>query len=145
VENAYRTGQAVNILGRVRRLPGLYSHDHEARSGAERIAINSPIQGFASDLMQMAIASISGRLPGFPPVPDAHIVLTVHDNIGIEVPLDPVRGRKAILECRKRMEEIANVMFVKMECRFDIPLVVDIKAGSRWSLNDLYELFFPDE
>ena len=87
---AYERGYVTSPIGRTQWLSDLYSKSSFKSSHAERNALNSPVQGFGSDLMQMAAASIMGTLPGYPlpRVEGAHVVATVHDEICIEVPED---------------------------------------------------------
>lgn len=134
VERAHLTGQVVSPIGRVRRVPGIHSPIEKISHGAERQAINAPVQGFASDLMQIAAASITGHLPGYPAVADAHLVGTVHDSIVAELPED--RWERVAKECLDRMVDLRPVLR-RMDCDFDVPLVVEVNAGSRWGLSDV--------
>lgn len=126
--------QVVSPIGRVRRVPDIQSHNFYKSSYAERQAINSPVQGFASDIMQMAAASIQGLLPGTQPVADAYLVATVHDDIVLEAPID--QAERVALECQARMVNIPKVL-AKLGCDFDIPLLAEASIGSRWGLKDL--------
>lgn len=134
---ARATGQIVSPIGRVRRLPGIWDENEETVAYAERSAINSPVQGFASDLMQIAAASIAGRIPGHARVDDARLVGTVHDSILVEVPRD--RWREAALECRERMLGVSEVV-ARLGCTLDVPLAAEIAAGTRWGLSDVGEV-----
>lgn len=131
---AYERGYVTSPLGRVRWLSDLYSASPALSSHAERNALNSPVQGFGSDLMQMAAASIMGTLPGFSPVPGAHVVVTVHDEIGIEVPED--RWQEVLVECKRRMEDV-NTLLRPLDCQMDVPIVASPTAGTRWGVDDL--------
>lgn len=134
VRRARATGQVVSPIGRVRRLPLIHDGNPSLANHAERQAINSPVQGFASDLMQMAAASIEGNLPGHDPVPDVRIVGTIHDSIVTEVPADD--WKRATGRCMRRMLDLAPVL-ERMECHFDVPLAVEAKVGTRWGLADV--------
>ena len=134
IERVRRTGQVVSPIGRVRRLPQIWWSNAERVAGAERAAVNSPVQGFASDLMQMAAASIGGYLPGTRPVEGARIVATVHDSILVEAPED--RWREVGRECQRRMVEVPTHL-TRMGCHLDVPLVADATVGTRWGLRDL--------
>jgi DNA polymerase-1 len=131
---AHRDGQVVSPIGRIRRLPEIDSMDDGKAGAAERAGINAPVQGFASDLMQMAAASIEGRLPGSERVEDAFIVATVHDQILAEV----AEGTwKAVaLECRERMLTIGDQL-ARLDCNLDVPLAASLKIGTRWGLSDV--------
>lgn len=134
VRRAQQTGQVVSPLGRVRRLPAIFDGNPSIASHAERQAINSPVQGFASDLMQIAAASIEGNLPGYSPVPDVRLVATVHDSIVAEVPLDD--WQRATGRMMRRMLDLDPVLS-RMGCHLDVPLAVEAKVGSRWGLADI--------
>lgn len=134
VARVRQTGQVSSPIGRVRRLPEIWSGNEKWAAYAERAAINSPVQGFASDLMQMGAASIMGMLPGYDPVPDAHVVATVHDSIVVEVPADS--WRETIQDCIERMVTIDRVL-TRMDCHLDVPLVAEASVGTRWGLSDL--------
>jgi DNA polymerase-1 len=128
------TGQVTSPIGRVRRLPDVWDSNPKVAAYAERSAINSPVQGFASDLMQMAAASIEGTLPGIPGVRDARIVATVHDDIVVEVPEG--RWKEVTLECQHRMVNIVDQLR-RLDCVFDVPLSAEAKVGTRWGLADV--------
>ena len=132
-----RTGQVSSPIGRVRRLPDITAHSDYLVGAAERAAINSPVQGFASDLMQMAAASIEGTLPGVDPVAGASIVGTVHDSILAEVPEDD--WQNVTLECQARMTSIPEYL-TRLDCDFDVPLVAAATVGTRWGQSDVGQL-----
>lgn len=127
-------GQVVSHIGRVRRLPNIDSWNNELKSRAERQSVNSPVQGFASDVMQMAAASIEGLLPGHDPVPGVQLVATVHDSIVIEVPEDD--WQRATARCMNRMIDMGPVL-ARLGCQFDVPLAVEATVGTRWGLGDI--------
>jgi DNA polymerase-1 len=113
-----RHSQVVHtLLGRRRMVPDLHSSDRVKRSYAERIAQNTPIQGTAADLLKLAMVRL-----GKPVVPGARMVLTVHDELAFEVPVDRVEEAKA--KVRAAMEEVFPL---------DVPLVVDVGAGPTWA------------
>lgn len=112
-----RDGQAVHsLLGRRRLLPLISSTNRAIRLAAERMAMNMPIQGTAADLLKLAMLKLDA-----PPSKGSRMVLTVHDELVFEVPEDEQdEAREAI---QTAMQSVANL---------DIPLVVDIGAGSNW-------------
>lgn len=134
IARAHRTGQVTSPIGRVRRLPDIWDGNDYLSSAAERQAINSPVQGFASDLMQMAAASIEGRLPGVDPVPGAAIVATVHDDIVVEAPTED--WKRIALDCQDRMTTIGRHLR-RLDCDLDVPLTVGVTVGTRWGLDDV--------
>lgn len=135
---AYERGYVTSPIGRTQWLSDLYSKSSFKSSHAERNALNSPVQGFGSDLMQMAAASIMGTLPGYPlpKVEGAHVVATVHDEICIEVPED--RWQEILIECKRRMEDV-NVFLRPLDCQMDVPIVAGPSAGTRWGVHDLHD------
>lgn len=135
---AYERGYVTSPIGRTQWLSDLYSKSSFKSSHAERNALNSPVQGFGSDLMQMAAASIMGTLPGYPlpKVEGAHVVATVHDEICIEVPQD--RWQEILVECKRRMEDV-NTFLRPLDCQMDVPVVAGPSAGTRWGVHDLHD------
>lgn len=135
---AYERGYVTSPIGRTQWLSDLYSKSSFKSSHAERNALNSPVQGFGSDLMQMAAASIMGTLPGYPlpKVEGAHVVATVHDEICIEVPQD--HWQEILIECKRRMEDV-NTFLRPLDCQMDVPIVAGPSAGTRWGVHDLHD------
>jgi DNA polymerase I len=113
-----RDGEAVRtILGRRRFLPNLHSANRGLRFEAERVAKNTPIQGTAADILKLAMVKLGlGDV-----VPGARMVLTVHDELVFEVPIDQVE--KAKPRIREAMESAMKL---------DVPLDVDVGAGPHW-------------
>lgn len=131
---AARRGYAVSPIGRVRNLPNIHDGNEYLRLEAERQAINSPVQGFGSDLMQMAIASIYGEMPNTKPVEGATPVGTVHDSLIAEVREND--WRRIVEECQERMTNM-NPFLREMGVEMDVPLVADATVGTRWGWSDV--------
>lgn len=130
-----RDGQVSSPIGRVRRLPGAGGGVSTGYSG--RAGINAPVQGFASDMMQMAAASIEGMFPGHDRVQGARIVATVHDSIVVEIRKD--RWQEIVEECQRRMTDgILEILWNCFRVKIDVPIVADVKVGTRWGLSDIY-------
>lgn len=134
IARARATGQVVSPIGRVRRLPGIHDGNEHLAAYAERAAVNAPVQGFASDVMQIGAASISGRLPGVAGVRGAHLIGTVHDSIIVEAPEDD--WERVAAECIDRMMNVNDIL-KRMDCVLDVPLAVEGKVGTRWGLDDI--------
>jgi DNA polymerase-1 len=120
VEEA-RGGEGVRTLaGRRRFIPDISSNNHTARLAAERMARNTPIQGTAADIMKKAMVTLHKRLK------DEHLgsrmVLTVHDELVLEVPEAESERAAAIVEQEMMGAEA-----------LDVPLVVDLGWGSNWA------------
>lgn len=134
IRRARETGQIVSPIGRVRRLPDIHSPNDQKVGWSERSAINSPVQGFASDLMQLAAAWIGGFLPDHAAVQGALIVATVHDSIVIEAPQES--WETVVRECMDRMVRVGELLPL-LGCILDVPLAVEAHVGYRWGLTDV--------
>lgn len=119
IEQARSSGEARTLLGRIRKLPDLYSRNFTLRSFAERMARNTPIQGTAADIIKLAMVKIDRILTERPQLGD--LLLQVHDELVFEV--------KAA-----HWKELARIVKREMEqvVKLSVPLVVDIKIGSNW-------------
>jgi DNA polymerase-1 len=117
--DAKEKGYAVTLLGRKRPLPDINARNPAVRSGAERMAMNTPIQGTAADLMKLAMIEIDRRLSedGF----KAKLTIQVHDEVVLDCPKDEV-------ERVQRM--ITEVMEGAM--KLDVPLKVNAASGDNW-------------
>lgn len=117
--DARETGMVVTLFGRRRHLPGLREKNHTARQAAERMAINSPVQGTAADIIKRAMVDLDNQLTETK-LP-ARMLLQVHDELILEVEQPAVEEVKALV---KRVMESAADLHVK--------LAVDIGAGHSW-------------
>lgn len=134
IKQARERGYVSSPIGRVRNLPDILSSNTYLSSSAERQAVNAPVQGFGSDLMQMGIANILGVLPGSKRVEGAHPVATVHDSVEIEIEED--RWEEIVEECQERLTN-PDPWLRKMECDLDVPLVADATVGRWWGDSSL--------
>jgi len=120
LEKVRSKGFVTTLLGRKRYIPAINSPNKRKRKFAERIAINSPIQGSAADLIKLAMVSIHKRLKK-EELP-AWIILQIHDELLFEVFQEKVdRVRKMV---KKEMEQAL---------KFSIPIVVNTKVGENWA------------
>ena len=117
LEHARAAESVRSLLGRRRLLPAIRSANRAERLAAERIAMNMPIQGSAADLLKLAMLALYK-----PVTPGTRMILSVHDELVFEVPLDEVEEAKAAI--KKTME---NVMALA------VPLVVDAGSGHDWN------------
>lgn len=136
IAKIHRDGFITSPIGRVRRLPGVFSGVDKWVADAERAGVNSPVQGFGADLMNMALASMAGLLPGTQAVRGAFAVNTVHDEATMEVREDD--WESIVAECQDRMINL-NPWLRKLGTELDVPLKADATVGSRWALNDVGE------
>lgn len=137
IAKIHRDGFITSPIGRVRRLPGVFSGVDKWVLEAERAGVNSPVQGFGADLMNMGLASVAGLLPGTRAVSGAFAVNTVHDEGTFEVLED--RWEEIVPEIQDRMTNL-NPWLKRMGCELDVPLKADATVGTRWSLNDVGEM-----
>ncbi len=119
VEQARRCGYVETLAGRKRYLPDLLSDSRMMNENAERIAVNTPIQGSAADLIKIAMIRIHRRLQKEKLPCD--MLLQVHDELVFEV--DPDRIEEAAALVRHEMEHAMEL---------SVPLVVDIGHGRNW-------------
>ncbi len=119
VEQARRDGYVKTLLGRRRYLPDILSRNRVIREGAERIAINAPIQGTAADIIKIAMLRADRELR--PEVPGISMILQIHDELLFEVPRELVE--RVAPRVRRLMEEAYPLA---------APLVVDLAVGSNW-------------
>ena len=119
VEEAKTRGFVTTLFGRKRPVPEIVSSNFMQRSFGERIAMNSPVQGTAADIMKIAMIRVDERLKR--DNSKARIVLQVHDELLIETPLAEKEYVKQILQ--EEMEAAADI---------SVPLEVSVSEGSDW-------------
>lgn len=119
VEQARRDGYTTTILGRRRYIPELQHGNPRIRALGERQALNAPIQGSAADILKLAMIAVDR---GLADEQDARIVLTVHDELVIEVPKS--RSEVTMRHVRSLMEQAYPLV---------VPLVVDAALGVNWA------------
>ncbi|MDN3650669.1 DNA polymerase I [Reinekea marina] len=116
---ASETGYVETIYGRRLYLPGIQSSNQMVRKGAERTAINAPMQGSAADIIKMAMVDVQKWLEGSPL--RARMIMQVHDELVFEVHEDDFA------------ELSSGVRFRMQHCaQLDVPLIVDIGVGNNW-------------
>lgn len=108
------------LFGRRRRVPELASADGRVRSNAENIAVNSPVQGSAADLIKLAMIAVDKRLQQSEL--QARMLLQVHDELVFECP-------------EPEVEELSKLVKEEMEGVFDlaVPLSVEMDTGKNWA------------
>ncbi len=116
---AQTDGYVETLFGRRRYLPEIKASTHPVREAAKRMAINMPIQGTQADILKLAMIAIDRGLPKISP--DAHMILTVHDELVVEA---PTAKAKAVAEYVKATMEQAYEL--------DVPIVVEAKIGPNW-------------
>jgi DNA polymerase-1 len=119
LEQAAEHGFVSTLMGRKRPVPDLQSGNFAARAAAERVAINTPVQGSAADLIKKAMLTIDHRLRT--EFPGQLMLLQVHDELLFEVDEDAVEAVSAMV-----VEEMTSAM------ELSVPLVVDVGTGRSW-------------
>ena len=119
VANAREIGYTETMFGRKRYIPELKASNFNVRSGAERIALNTPIQGTAADLIKLAMIRVEKALNEN--YPEAQLLLQVHDELIVECP-EEIAPQVAALISRE-MEGIAALK---------VPLTAEAKCGKSW-------------
>jgi DNA polymerase-1 len=122
IEQAKKQGYVTTILGRRRPIPELQSSDPAQRGFGERMAVNSPIQGSAADLIKVAMISVLKKLHA--ELPSTKMILQVHDELIFEVPEKDVE--KAKLLVKTEMEATGAKLGLS------VPLKVDLGVGHNW-------------
>ena len=119
VADAREIGYTQTLYGRRRWIPELKSSNFNIRSGAERIALNTPIQGTAADLIKLAMIRVDQALNR--QFPDAKLLLQVHDELIVECPAELA-------------PQVAELISYEMEhiAALDIPLAAEAKWGNSW-------------
>jgi DNA polymerase-1 len=120
LNHARETGYVQTLLKRRRYLPELASNNPNTRQYGERMAVNTPIQGTAADLIKVAMLRIHEGLAR--EVPGARMLLQVHDELVFEVPEGQVQV------CA---EFVSGIMEGVMD--LDVPLIVDVGWGPNWA------------
>ena len=119
VDTAKAQGYVTTLYGRRRYLPELKSSNFNLRAFGERVALNTPIQGTAADIIKLAMIRVDHalRAAGL----EAKLILQVHDELIVECPAAEADQASAILQ--REMEQVAQLK---------VPLVVEAKAGGSW-------------
>jgi len=112
-----KDGFVISMFGRRRPIPDMNSRNPNARSFAERTAVNTPLQGTAADLIKLAMIRIDEKLRGM----QAKMLLQVHDELVFEAPPEEADAVRAMV--KKEMEGVAKL---------DVPLLVDVGTGDNW-------------
>ena len=119
VDNARENGYTQTLFGRRRYIPELKSSNFNIRSGAGRIALNTPIQGTAADLIKLAMIRVENALRD--QFPAAKLLLQVHDELIVECPAEIA-------------PQVAELMSREMEgiVQLQVPLTAEAKFGKSW-------------
>lgn len=116
---ADQNGYIQTLFGRRRYVPDIHAKNKQLQAFAQRVCMNTPIQGTAADLIKLAMVRVDDQLrqSGL----DARLILQVHDELIIEAKQEQAQQAAAIL--KQQMEHAADL---------SVPLVVDIGVGNTW-------------
>lgn len=120
VETAKELGYVETLLGRRRYLPELQSSHYQVRAAGERMALNMPVQGTSSDIINAAMVAVQQRLEG--DCFEAKMLLQVHDELVFELPVEEEGKLSAMLH-----ETMPAALSLS------VPLKIDIKLGETWA------------
>jgi len=119
IRNARLTGYVTTLFKRRRYIPEINSRNYTLRSFAERVAMNTPIQGTAADIIKIAMVKVAAIIKG--KKLKTKLLLQIHDELIFDVPKDELNQVKQIVK-----HEMENAVSLK------IPLKVDFKQGHTW-------------
>ncbi len=119
-------GRVESPLGRVRHLPDINSPDREVKAEAERQAINSPVQSFASDMILISLVVLHKKFREMGL--RARSIGTVHDALNLEIPADEM---STVLPMIKEVME--NLPLGEwFDVHLNVPIIADCKVGTHW-------------
>ncbi|MCJ7544462.1 MAG: DNA polymerase I, partial [Phycisphaerae bacterium] len=119
VAAAKANGYVETIFGRRRRIPGIDSRNSAVRSQAERLAINSVVQGSAADLIKQAMVNIAARIHA--EKRPSRLLLQIHDELLFETPTEAVGPERDMI-----VSEMSGAI------QLTVPLKVDVGVGANW-------------
>ncbi len=119
VDSAEKNGCSVTLFGRKRDIPELRAANKNVKALGKRLAMNTPIQGTAADIIKLAMIKVYKRLGN--ELPEARLILQVHDELIVETPEGSAEKARVIL--KEEMEKAAEL---------SVPLLVDAKIGKTW-------------
>ncbi|MGR3973776.1 MAG: DNA polymerase I [Candidatus Rhabdochlamydia sp.] len=117
-ESARKTGYAITMTGRKRPIPDLTNKNPIIRAASERLAINTPLQGTAADLIKLAMIQIDRELISHP---KCHMLLQIHDELLFEAPQEEILSLSQ--QVKVHMEQVMQLK---------VPLEVHISIGKNW-------------
>ncbi|MGN0614342.1 MAG: DNA polymerase I [Porcipelethomonas sp.] len=119
VEKAKKDGYVTTMFGRKRYVPELSASNKNMQAAGRRIAMNTPIQGSAADIIKIAMVKVYRRLKE--ELPEAKLILQVHDELIVECPAPDADRAAEILS-----QEMQNAAQLK------VPLTADVNRGESW-------------
>lgn len=119
IKQARELGYVTTLFGRRRIIPDINSNNFARRSFGERVAMNTPIQGTAADIIKIAMIRVFNKLKE--KNLESRLILQVHDELLIEVH-------------KEEIDEVKQILKNEMECavKLDVPLDIDMHLGKTW-------------
>ena len=117
ISSARETGFARTLFGRKRALSEINSSNYHLRTAAERMAMNTPLQGTAAEIVKVAMLAVHKRLENM----RAKMILQIHDELVVDAP-------------EAEADEVVKILKEEMEkaVALRVPLIVDTNAAKRW-------------
>lgn len=129
VEETKRNGYVSTYFKRRRPVPELLASNKMVQASGKRIAMNTSIQGTAADLIKLAMIHVYSRLQK--DVPDARLILQIHDELIVEVPqAHAMQAAKVLGE--EMQHVIQNSLSEDQQKQFPVPLTADVSMGASW-------------
>lgn len=119
-EQAHAQGYVETLFGRRLQLPDIRSRNAMRRKGAERAAINAPMQGTAADIIKRAMLAVDAWL-ATPEADGIRMIMQVHDELVFEVP------QEKVALCSAKVREL-----MQHSAALDVPLLVEVGVGDNW-------------
>ena len=119
VANAKETGYVTTLFGRKRYVPELKASNKNMQAAGRRIAMNTPVQGTAADIIKAAMVRVYRRLKA--EVPEAKLILQIHDELIVEAPEAVSAAASEILHTE-----------MEQACQLSVPLTADVQKGKSW-------------
>lgn len=119
-EQAHAQGYVETLFGRRLQLPDIRSRNAMRRKGAERAAINAPMQGTAADIIKRAMLAVDAWL-ATPEAEGIRMIMQVHDELVFEVP------QEKVALCSAKVREL-----MQHSAELDVPLLVEVGVGDNW-------------
>ena len=119
IRDAEKSGYVCTMFQRKRYVPELKASNKQVQASGRRIAMNTPVQGTAADIIKLAMIRVHDRLAR--ELPDAKLILQVHDELIIESSLQDADQAEKILH-----EEMTNAV------KLSVPLIADVNRGKTW-------------
>ncbi|MEL4203643.1 DNA polymerase I [Plesiomonas shigelloides] len=119
-EQAHAQGYVETLFGRRLQLPDIRSRNAMRRKGAERAAINAPMQGTAADIIKRAMLAVDAWL-AMPEAEGIRMIMQVHDELVFEVP------QEKVALCSAKVREL-----MQHSAALDVPLLVEVGVGDNW-------------